>query len=536
MSHRSRCMFSFWQLVLLFLRVLHLPGGSNGEFYSSVDTMQGLAYVEKEILDATHVYVKAQEEQLNLYRNFVEQVKREHAMAIDGMQLDEYVGHPLHAFRLLKRMVTDWNGLHELMVNNKVREDYRQKIDQVAKDFGYPDQTDIQGAVKAFNRLQEVYNLTANHLADGIINGKLTETELEWRECFEIGVQLFDLKQYERSLEWFKVAFRILIISSRKILNRRKFEFELMEYMAIANFQLGNAKSAGILLDQILKEEPTHSAQQTRKYLLHREMLSTEKVEVASDPTWHANYTRLCQGHRLPEPFTGKSLRCYLDAKRHFSFILAPLKVEQVHLDPDINVYHGVLNDAQIDKILQESDEMEMRRSAVSGDDGGSTIADLRVSQQTWLNYSSPVMRSLSNLISDISGFDMGGAEHMQVANYGVGGQYEPHPDYFEVNLPNDFKGDRISTTMFYLSDVELGGNTVFVKLNVFLPPIKGAMVMWHNLHYSLDVDRRTIHAGCPVLIGSKRIGNVWIHSGYQEFRRPCLLTYDEEKSLGYRD
>nr|AAN71294.1 RE09701p [Drosophila melanogaster] len=301
----------------------------------------------------------------------------------------------------------------------------------------------------------------------------------------------------------------------------------------MANFELGNPKKAARLLSQILESQPTHSAQQTQKYLESR--VPGKNVQ-ETKPSWFSNYTRLCQGRRLPEERSGDPLRCYLDGKRHAYFTLAPLQVELVHLDPDINVYHGMLSSKQILSIFEEADKEEMVRSAVAGSGGEGTVRDLRVSQQTWLDYKSPVMNSVGRIIQFVSGFDMAGAEHMQVANYGVGGQYEPHPDYFEVNLPKNFEGDRISTSMFYLSDVEQGGYTVFTKLNVFLPPVKGALVMWHNLHRSLHVDARTLHAGCPVIVGSKRIGNIWMHSGYQEFRRPCNLTSDSYKSLAYRD
>ena len=57
----------------------------------------------------------------------------------------------------------------------------------------------------------------------------------------------------------------------------------------------------------------------------------------------------------------------------------------------------------------------------------------------------------------------------------------------------------------FQLSDVEAGGYTVFTELDIYLKPVKGAMVMWYNLYKSLDGDSRTLHAGCPVLKGSKR-------------------------------
>ncbi|XP_017058805.1 prolyl 4-hydroxylase subunit alpha-1 [Drosophila ficusphila] len=528
MTHRSWC----W--VFGFILCGSWSGSAKGEFYSSVDSMQDLAQVERELINATRSYLEAQQKQLSFYRRYVDQIKREHEWATNKSRLDDYLGHPLHAFRLIKRLVQDWDALvFEPILASKPREDFRQFTEILARDLGYPDHSELQGAVKGLARLQRVYNLTTRDLADGFINGYNYDSELQWRECYEIGVQLFDLREYQRSLEWLQVAFILLRNSEEEEKDESHFLSDIREYVAMANFELGSPKRAERLLDQILKPEPTHTAQQTRKYLESRDPdINFEE----QNPSWFANYTRLCQGRKLPEKRTGAPLSCYLDGKRHAYFTLAPLQVEPVHLDPEINVYHGMLSSNQIMSVFEEADKLEMVRSAVAGSGGTRAVRDLRVSQQTWLDYTSPVMKSISRIIQFVSGFDMAGSEFMQVANYGVGGQYEPHPDYFEVNLPKDFKGDRISTSMFYLSEVEQGGFTVFTKLNVFLPPVKGAMVMWHNLHRSLDVDARTLHAGCPVIVGSKRIGNIWMHSGYQEFRRPCNLTSDSHKSAGYRD
>ncbi|XP_033166301.1 prolyl 4-hydroxylase subunit alpha-1 [Drosophila mauritiana] len=515
-------------------QLIILAGVANGEFYSSVDSMQDLAQVEEELLNATRSYVESQQKQLDFYRRYVEQIKQEHEWATSQLKLDDYLGHPLHAFRLIKRLVQDWDALiFEPILANNAREEFRAFVEVLSRDLGYPDQSELQGAIKGLARLQKVYNLATSDLADGIIGGFTYGSDLQWRECYEIGVQLFDLGEYQRSLEWLQVAFILLQNSPREEKDEDHYYSDIREYASMANFELGNPKKAGRLLSQILESQPTHSAQQTQKYLESRVPGKNVKE---TNPSWFSNYTRLCQGRRLPEERSGDPLSCYLDGKRHAYFTLAPLQVEPVHLDPDINVYHGMLSSKQILSIFEEADKEEMVRSAVAGDGGKRTVRDLRVSQQTWLDYKSPVMNSVSRIIQFVSGFDMAGAEYMQVANYGVGGQYEPHPDYFEVNLPKNFEGDRISTSMFYLSDVEQGGYTVFTKLNVFLPPVKGALVMWHNLHRSLDVDARTLHAGCPVIVGSKRIGNVWMHSGYQEFRRPCNLTSDSYKSLAYRD
>jgi len=334
-------------------------------------------------------------------------------------------------------------------------------VEVLSRDLGYPDQSELQGAIKGLARLQKVYNLATSDLADGIIGGLNYGSDLRWRECYEIGVQLFDLGEYQRSLEWLQVAFILLRNSPREEKDADHYLSDIREYASMANFELGNPKKAARLLSQILESQPTHSAQQTQKYLESR--VPGKNVQ-ETKPSWFSNYTRLCQGRRLPEERSGDPLRCYLDGKRHAYFTLAPLQVEPVHLDPDINVYHGMLSSKQILSIFEEADKEEMVRSAVAGSGGERTVRDLRVSQQTWLDYKSPVMNSVSRIIQFVSGFDMAGAEHMQVANYGVGGQYEPHPDYFEVNLPKNFEGDRISTSMFYVGYSSLFSSESFTS------------------------------------------------------------------------
>ena len=74
-----------------------------------------------------------------------------------------------------------------------------------------------------------------------------------------------------------------------------------------------------------------------------------------------------------------------------------------------------------------------------------------------------------------------------QVANYGIGGVYNHHTDSMgELNVMHkatenhkNFGGDRIATTMGYLSDVAAGGATVFPNIGVTLWPKKGNFAFW---------------------------------------------------------
>ncbi|KAF7283400.1 hypothetical protein GWI33_000692 [Rhynchophorus ferrugineus] len=157
-------------------------------------------------------------------------------------------------------------------------------------------------------------------------------------------------------------------------------------------------------------------------------------------------------------------------------------------------------------------------------------VAQYRISKSAWLKEDEDERISvITRRINDMTGLTMSTAEELQVVNYGIGGHYEPHFDFARKEETNAFRnlgtGNRIATVLFYMSDVEQGGATVFPVLKTALWPKKGTAAFWFNLFESGHGDKRTRHAACPVLAGSKWVSNKWIHEAGQEFLRPCLLN-----------
>ena len=66
-----------------------------------------------------------------------------------------------------------------------------------------------------------------------------------------------------------------------------------------------------------------------------------------------------------------------------------------------------------------------------------------------------------------MSGLAKESMEQFQIANYGIGGQYNPHYDYFidEENMKNN----RIATWLGYISEVQGGGGTAFPLLSLIV-------------------------------------------------------------------
>ncbi|XP_037950135.1 prolyl 4-hydroxylase subunit alpha-1-like isoform X2 [Teleopsis dalmanni] len=494
-------------LCSLIIAAAYVPCG-DAEYFSSVDSLNRLGEIEMELIEGFRHYLELQAEEFAGYRKFIEKVKAQHAEA--ERNLEDYLGNPINAFTLIKRMVIDWTDIHELIKENELKAALREDIEELGKQVDIPNESDLIGTVRGFARLQKVYKLSTEELAYGIINGVDYEVEITWRDCFEIATTLYDQNELILAVTWFEMVLEKIQDETEESV-QYKFEIDTLEYLVLATYDLGDTDKAVGYIDEILNVDPKNIMKNFKNYMLYTMPKRFIQLDNLQSMAWYANYTRLCSGDRLPDKLD-HTLKCKIGTRNNPYFILAPLKIEELNLEPEITLYHDLLNNNQIDDVLEQAKNNMARSEVVNGT--MSVVRDVRVSQQTWLDYSSPVMRTIYNLVSHISALDLKNAEIMQVANYGIAGQYEPHYDFFGF------------------SDVEQGGFTVFPKLNLFLPPIKGALVMWYNLHKSVDLDMRMLHAGCPVIKGSKRIGNIWVHSDLQEFTRPCELTNDKYKSV----
>lgn len=76
------------------------------------------------------------------------------------------------------------------------------------------------------------------------------------------------------------------------------------------------------------------------------------------------------------------------------------------------------------------------------------------MSKSTWVTNDERI-RIVNQRIEDMTKTSTKSAESLQIVNYGIGGQYEPHFD-FALNDDRVFEysgnGNRIATALFYVS------------------------------------------------------------------------------------
>ena len=104
--------------------------------------------------------------------------------------------------------------------------------------------------------------------------------------------------------------------------------------------------------------------------------------------------------------------------------------------------------------------------------------------------------------------------EPINLVEYGVGDGYEPHCDVACDRDGAAPPGARVATVLVYCEAAALGGATVF-------PDHRGAALKAmpapaDAVFFAYDgpgAPRETIHAGCPVRAGAKRVLSVFLRS-----------------------
>lgn len=262
----------------------------------------------------------------------------------------------------------------------------------------------------------------------------------------------------------------------------------------------------------------------------------------ADNPSWRTDkkeYEKLCrQTQANLKPEDQAKLSCFYWSGYHPYLIWQPYKAEMLWHSPQIVQFYDILNDKEMDAIIAMG-RPQLKWATVQDPETGNLInADYRISESAWLKPTGNgldndhIIQKYRKRISMITGLTMEKAEDVQLANYGIGGQYEPHFDHATEHDAGGFDeedGNRLATWLSYIEQPLMGGGTVFLEPGIQAEPVRGSAVFWYNLLRDGSSDYRTRHAACPVVAGEKWVSNIWLHERGEEFTRPCLTEINSE-------
>uniref|UniRef100_A0A147BV12 procollagen-proline 4-dioxygenase n=1 Tax=Ixodes ricinus TaxID=34613 RepID=A0A147BV12_IXORI len=534
-------MTHFWSLaVLLCCLATHSSGQTNKDFYTTVSTLSDLIHVEKEVKVDLLRYVERLRFVQDSILNFV-QDRQPYDDLTSLSTVSDYLKHPVHAFQLIKRMTAGLKTV-EAQIKRMREFDPLINIEAMRKQRLLPWDEDFQGLATSLVTLQDTYALNLQELTKGHLHTEIPRSrtipgrlQLNARDCLNISQVALRQGMYELAVKWAEQAVA-------------KAADE--EPLSIPKQELGSHYEAVVTkYDELLSTreqvEPVQTYEEPVQDRTEHSADSEAQLfqEVLPEVQEDQSYKRLCRGEVLRSPKMDSQLRCRYYKGQDGFFALQPIKLEEVNLKPYIIVMHDVVQDKDIEDLMEFAEPL-LERSTT---DNGSEVmpSPERTSSTAWLNEDdAPIAVRMNSYLRALLGMGTSDideeAEAYQLANYGTGGHFLPHHDFFQDNLhaynsSADYylqhgRGDRIATLMIYMTDVEAGGATVFPSLGIRLTPKKGDAAFWWNLKASGEGDRLTMHAGCPVLYGSKWIANKWFWSYSNVFWLPC--SRDRNASL----
>ncbi|XP_033037202.1 prolyl 4-hydroxylase subunit alpha-2 isoform X5 [Trachypithecus francoisi] len=431
------------------------------EFFTSIGHMTDLIYAEKELVQSLKEYILVEEAKLSKIKSWAN--KMEALTSKSAADAEGYLAHPVNAYKLVKRLNTDWPALEDLVLQDSAA-GFIANL-SVQRQF-FPTDEDEIGAAKALMRLQDTYRLDPDTISRGELPGTKYQAMLSVDDCFGMGRSAYNEGDYYHTVLWMEQVLKQLDAGEEATTTKS----QVLDYLSYAVFQLGDLHRALELTRRLLSLDPSHErAGGNLRYF--EQLLEEEREKMLSNQTEAELAT--------PEGIYERPVD-YL---------------------PERDVYESLCRGEGV-KLLARATVRDPKTGVL-------TVASYRVSKSSWLEEDDdPVVARVNRRMQHITGLTVKTAELLQVANYGLGGQYEPHFDFSRNDERHTFKhlgtGNRVATFLNYMSDVEAGGATVFPDLGAAIWPKKGTAVFWYNLLRSGEGDYRTRHAACPVLVGCK--------------------------------
>lgn len=193
------------------------------------------------------------------------------------------------------------------------------------------------------------------------------------------------------------------------------------------------------------------------------------------------------------------------------------VRVRQRIDHPSVVLFDDVLSPSECDELVRLS-KLKLKRSAIVDPvTGAEVVIDARSSAGTYFDLCEDEFISrLDRRIADLMHWPIENGEGFQILNYQIGGEYRAHFDYFPPSELGSHLhlmrgGQRVSTLVMYLNDVEEGGETTFPSVGISVIPQKGSALYFEYTNSLGQVDPLSLHAGMPVIRGEKWIATKWM-------------------------
>ncbi|XP_017131017.2 prolyl 4-hydroxylase subunit alpha-1-like [Drosophila elegans] len=482
--------------------------GSEKRYARSVINMDDLLKMEGDLVRNLEKFVDLLSQKARTIRWGIQQMEEVHQTINTG--LSEFWANPFSSYSLIRHMQSDWLMWRQYLERPIGLEELAYIV---AKNSTMPQKNDFFDAADGITKMQGTYQLLASDIANGLLDGVQYNSSLAAIDCLELGLDQMDQSHLTSAEQW--------ILAGIKAYNRSSNQKEMQLLRGPKKAELYGT------LGQVRREleifQEYHGLD--RDVLNYPETEQTINKQNDEEEAFVRSQLPSCCSGQCEVPRKLRKLYCLYNHVTAPFLRLAPIKTEILSVDPFIVVLHDMVSPKE-SALLRSSSKKNMIPSSVYHVATKShEVSTFRLSKFVLYNNSfNEATLKIAERLGDATGLDMNCTEVFQVMNYGLGGFFDTHMDLM-LSRKDRFKGkpERMATTLIYLSDVLQGGATLFPKLNLTVFPKSGSALFWYSFNTKGNAEMRTIHTGCPVIVGSKWVVSKWIYDKGQEFRRPCI-------------
>ena len=185
--------------------------------------------------------------------------------------------------------------------------------------------------------------------------------------------------------------------------------------------------------------------------------------------------------------------------------------------NPTLALLDGVLSADECAALMALAAPRLRPSTVVDPDSGHDVVASYRNSVGMFFRPAeNALIARLDRRFSEIMRLPVENGEGIQVLKYEAGGATTPHHDFLApTNAANQASlarsGQRVSTLITYLNDVDEGGETVFPLGGWSIVPRRGCGLYFESRDARGALDAQSLHAGSPVARGEKWVATKWM-------------------------
>ena len=193
------------------------------------------------------------------------------------------------------------------------------------------------------------------------------------------------------------------------------------------------------------------------------------------------------------------------------------VRIASTLMQPVVTVLDNVLSAAECEQLIALATPRLAPSTIVDPASGMDTASAARSSHGMFFRpQETALIERIDRRLAQLMQLPLENGEGLQVLRYGAGAESTPHFDFLmPTNAANVASlarsGQRVSTLVMYLNDVDHGGETVFPEAGLAVAPRRGSAVYFEYCNADGQLDPLSLHAGAPVLAGEKWVATRWM-------------------------